>query len=82
MSKLNKIFEELNISKDKIKSIINTLRENPLMAMEKINALGLAPETIQAIINIVMTDPTALDELTKKVGLSDEELDIIKKQLD
>jgi hypothetical protein len=81
MSVLGDIFKEANVSDDKIKEIVEKLRENPLDALAAVQALNLDQEVIGKIMGTVMSNPNAIDELAKEMGVSQEDIDKIKDQI-
>jgi Protein of unknown function (DUF2999) len=82
MNPIIQLLQEQNISDDQTASIFKELTENPLMAMNTIGSLGIAPEKLQAVMMQVMTNPNLIKEAVEELGLDFSAVETAKKKID
>lgn len=82
MNPIIQLLKEQNISDGQTASIFKELTENPLMAMNTIGSLGIAPEKLQTVMMQVMTNPNLIKEAVEELGLDFSAVETAKKKLD
>ncbi len=82
MNPIIQILKEQNISDEKTAAIFKELTENPLMAMNTIGSLGIAPEKLQAVMMQVMTNPNLIKEAVNELGLDFSAVEKAKQKMD
>lgn len=82
MNPIIELLKEQDISDEKIASIFSELTENPLMAMNTIGGLGIAPEKLQAVMMQVMTNPNLIKEAVDELGLDFSAVEKAKQTMD
>ncbi|WP_448212232.1 DUF2999 family protein [Colwellia sp. MEBiC06753] len=82
MNPIIELLKEQNISQEQTAAIFKELTENPLMAMNTIASLGIAPEKLQAVMMQVMTNPTLIKDAVEELGLDFSAVEKAKQQID
>ena len=82
MNPIIQLLKEQNISDQQTASIFKELTENPLMAMNTIGSLGIAPEKLQAVMMQVMTNPNLIKEAVEELGLDFSAVETAKQKID
>ncbi|GGI79976.1 DUF2999 family protein [Shewanella gelidii] len=81
MNPIIALLKEQNISDDKIKSLFQTLTENPLAAMATIGQLGIPPEKLQPLMAMIMQNPALIKEAVLELGLDFSKVEAAKEKL-
>lgn len=81
MNPIIQLLKDANISEQQTKDIFQSLTENPLMAMNTIGQLGIAPENLQAVMMQVMTQPNLIKEAVEELGFDFSAVEKAKEQL-
>lgn len=81
MNPIIQLLKDANISDEKTKEVFQSLTENPLMAMNIIGALGIAPEKLQAVMMQVITTPQLIEEAVEELGFDFSAVQKAKEQL-
>mgnify|MGYP003389323950 CR=1 FL=1 len=81
MNPIIQLLKDANISEQQTKDIFQSLTDNPLMAMNTIGQLGIAPEKLQAVMMQVMTQPNLIKEAVEELGLDFSAVEKAKEQL-
>ena len=81
MSRLQEIFQSLNITSEQAQKLITAVKENPLSAMGLIQEMGIDPTAIQTIAMELMSNPDAMKEVMAEMGVSDQDVEKAKEQL-
>ena len=66
MNPIIQLLKDANISEQQTKDIFQSLTDNPLMAMNTIGPLSIAPEKLPAVMMQVMTQPNLIKEAVLK----------------
>ena len=81
MNPIIQLLKDANISDEQTKDIFQSLTENPLMAMNTISGLGIAPEKLQGVMMQVMTQPNLIKEAVEELGFDFSAVEKAKEQL-
>ncbi|GAA5136960.1 DUF2999 family protein [Thalassotalea piscium] len=75
------ILKEHNVSDDQIKEVFQALTENPIMAMNTVQQLGIPQEKLQALMMLLMQNPDLIKEAVDELGLDFSKVEQAKKNL-
>jgi hypothetical protein len=81
MNPIIAMLKEHNVSDDKIKSLFETLTDNPMMAMGIIQQLGIPPEQLKQLMGTIMMQPELIKEATEQLGLDFSKVEAAKNKL-
>ncbi len=82
MNPIIALLKEHNVSDEQVKSLFQTLTENPLMAMGVLGQLGIAPEKLQGMMMLVMQNPGLIKEAVEELGLDFSRVEAAKAKMD
>ena len=82
MNPIIALLKEQNISDEKISEVFQALTENPLMAMNTIQSLGIPADKLQGLMMMVMQNPTLIKEAVDELGLDFSKVEAAKAKLD
>ena len=80
MNPIIALLKEHNITDEKIRSLFQTLTENPLMAMNVITQLGIPQEKLQQLMGLIMQNPALIKEAVLELGLDLAKVEAAKTQ--
>ena len=81
MNPIIAILKEHNIADEQIKSLFETLTENPLMAMGVVQQLGIPQDKLQQLMGLVMQNPGLIKEAVEESGLDFAKVEAAKEKL-
>ena len=81
MNPIIALLKEHNVSDEQVKSLFQTLTENPLMAMGVLSQLGIAPEKLQGMMMLVMQNPGLIKDAVEELGLDFSRVEAAKAKL-
>lgn len=81
MSSLKDLIQELNLSPESLSELAGAMN-NPFMAMQKVQELGISMDFFQRAFQVLMANPNALADLASDMGLPAEEAEKAKAALD
>jgi hypothetical protein len=81
MNPIIAMLKEHNVSDEKIKSLFETLTENPMMAMGIVQQLGIPPEQLKQLMATIMMQPELIKEATEQLGLDFSKVQEAKSKL-
>jgi TRAP-type mannitol/chloroaromatic compound transport system permease large subunit len=81
MNPIIAILKEHNIADEQIKSLFETLTENPLMAMAVVQQLGIPQDKLQQLMGLVMQNPGLIKEAVDELGLDFSKVEAAKAKL-
>lgn len=81
MNPIIQLLKENNVAENKIAELFDSLTSNPLMAMAKVQELGIAPDRLQAVMAMIMTNPNLISEAVVELGLDEQKLEEAKEKL-
>lgn len=81
MNPIIAILKEHQISDEQIKSVFQALTENPLMAMNTVQQLGIEQEKLQQLMMLVMQDPSLIKDAVDELGLDFSQVEAAKATL-
>ena len=82
MNPIIALLKEQNISDEKISEVFQALTENPLMAMNTIQTLGIPADKLQGLMMMVMQNPMLIKEAVDELGLDFSKVEEAKAKLD
>ncbi len=81
MNPIIQILEENNIEQAQIAELFEALTSNPLMAMAKVQELGIPADRLQAVMTMIMTNPQLIKDAVDELGLDMDKVEAAKEQL-
>lgn len=81
MNPIIAILKEHNIADEQIKSLFETLTENPLMAMGVVQQLGIPQDKLQKLMGLVMQNPNLIKEAVEELGLDLAKVEAAREKL-
>lgn len=81
MNPIIAILKEHNIADEQIKSLFETLTENPLMAMGVVQQLGIPQDKLQQLMGLVMQNSGLIKEAVEELGLDFAKVEAAKEKL-
>lgn len=81
MNPIIAILKEHNVTDAQIKEVFQALTENPIMAMNTVQQLGIPQEKLQALMMLLMQDPGLIKEAVDELGLDFTKVEQAKKTL-
>ena len=81
MNPIIQLLRDNKISDQQITDVFKELTENPLMAMNTINSLGISSEQLQPVMMQVMTTPNLIKDAVEELGLDFSAVESAKEQL-
>lgn len=81
MLELKKLFEEVNIPKEKLEDLAQSLKSEPMAAMGLIQQLNLPPDFFLKVMAIDTANPNAALDFASELGISKDTVDELGKNL-
>ena len=81
MNPIIAILKEHNIADEQIKSLFETLTENPLMAMGVVQQLGIPQDKLQKLMGLVMQNTNLIKEAVEELGLDLAKVEAAREKL-
>jgi len=81
MNPILAILKEHNVSDEQTKAVFQALTENPLMAMNTVQTLGIPADKIQALMMLLMQNPGLIKEAVDELGLDFSKVEAAKESL-
>ncbi|WP_448564538.1 DUF2999 family protein [Thalassotalea ganghwensis] len=82
MNPIIALLKEQNISDQQINDVFKALTENPLMAMNTIQTLGIPADKLQSLMMMVMQNPSLIKEAVEELGLDFSQVEAAKAKID
>lgn len=82
MNPIIQILQENNIADEQIAELFEALTSNPLMAMAKVQELGIPADRLQALMAMVMTNPQIIKDAVEELGLDFNKVEEAKSKLE
>jgi hypothetical protein len=73
------LLKGMNIPANEMEEIITIAKENPMLAIGKIQKY-LTPEMMQQMVQLMQSNPEAMNDAMKQAGVSEEDASKIKAQ--
>ena len=73
------LLKGMNIPQDEMEEIIAAAKENPMLAIGKVQKY-LTPEMIQQMVQLMQSNPDAMNDAMKQAGVKEEDIAKIKEQ--
>lgn len=81
MNPIIQLLKEQNIEQSKINELFEALTANPLMAMAKVQELGIPAEKLQSLMAMIMTNPQIIKDAVEELGLDFSKVEEAKEKL-
>ena len=81
MNPIIALLKEQNINDEQIKEVFEALTENPIMAMNTVQQLGIPQDKLQALMMLLMQNPDLIKEAVDELGLDFSKVEQAKKTL-
>jgi hypothetical protein len=73
-SELQAVLDDVGISVEQVKTLLEALKVNPMGALSVIQGWGLPPEKLQKLVGFAMTNRALLEDIAKEAGVSQDTL--------
>lgn len=81
MNPIIQILKEQSISDEKIAEVFQALTENPIMALNTVQSLGIPADKLQALMMTIMSNPDLIKEAVEELGLDFSKVEAAKDKL-
>lgn len=81
MNPIIQLLKENNVEQSQISELFEALTSNPLMAMAKVQELGIPADRLQAVMAMIMTNPQIIKDAVEELGLDMEKVEEAKSKL-
>lgn len=77
---IQKILQDLNITKEQLTEAAAEIKENPMAALGVIQKLNIPADKLQSLVGLIVSNPSLLADLASKAGVSKEVVDQVSSQ--